>query len=190
MVNQFSNSTLLFAKKIFFYRSKRLDPAENFLLLWRPTVLRYFLKRAFQHSHHHTQRMTKTCMACRVQQRDCPSCHATSQSSGALAAHNYRESKKARIELTEADLNRTRIAYGMLLNELGKSSTDNKKLQESIITRLYRCLPREYWGQCSSLFSLSCPHFSCYSLSLCSWKDPCGRVDFFSFNYYTTKLPA
>ena len=45
-------------------------------------------KRLFSTFTSHTENEN---MTCRVQQRDCPSCQATSQSSGALAAHNYRE---------------------------------------------------------------------------------------------------
>jgi hypothetical protein len=51
------------------------------------------------------------------------SCQTTTQTRRALAARTYREEKRARIEQTEADLIRTRIAHDMLLNEFGVSKT-------------------------------------------------------------------
>ena len=76
--------------------------------------------------------MAKTCMSCKIQQRDCPSCQAQSNTSGsgALRAHEYREAKKSRFDQTEADLVRTRVAHGMLMNELDASKKTNKKLRE------------------------------------------------------------
>ena len=72
---------------------------------------------------HLEEGMAKTCMACKIQQRDCPSCQAQSNTSGsgALRAHEYREAKKSRFDQTEADLVRTRVAHGMLMTELDAS---------------------------------------------------------------------
>ena len=71
-------------------------------------------------------------MTCHVQQRDCPSCQTTSNTCGVRTARDYREAKRARIDLTEAALIRTRIAHGMLMNDLDASRKTNQKLEDQL----------------------------------------------------------